>query len=140
MHKKIKIILDTNWWISFIVSKNSFGFPVFFFDKKMLICFSEELKNEIISSLAYTRTLKRINPVNLEMYNTYITYSAKIFSVKAFVNLCRDPKDNFLLALAKDASADFLITRDEDLLSLKRFENTSIVTLPQFLEIINKLS
>src|SRR6266487_4013979 len=134
MHKKIKIILDTNWWISFIVSKNSFGFPVFFFDKKMLICFSEELKNEIISSLAYTRTLKRINPVNLEMYNTYITYSAKIFSVKTFVNLCRDPKDNFLLALAKDASADFLITRDEDLLSLKRFENTSIVTLPQFLE------
>ena len=95
MNKKTRIILDTNWSISFIVSKKAFGFPAFFFDKKILICFSEELKNEVISSLAFIRTFKRINPVNLEMYNNYIAYSAKYFSAKTVINLCRDPKDNF---------------------------------------------
>ncbi|HEY6975465.1 MAG TPA: putative toxin-antitoxin system toxin component, PIN family [Chitinophagaceae bacterium] len=129
MQKKTKIF-DTSWWISFIVSKKSFGFPTFFLDNRMRICFSEELKNEIISSLAYVRTFKRINPVNLELFNNYITYSAKIFTSKSVVVNCRDAKDNFLLALARDAKADFLITRDEDLLVLNQFENTLIVTLP----------
>ena len=55
-------------------------------------------------------------------------------------NWCRDVKDNYLLALSKDADADYLITGDKDLLVLKQFENTLIVTLPQFLEIINALS
>jgi len=54
------------------------------------------------------------------------------------IAICRDPKDNFLLALARDAKADFLITRDKDLLDPEQFENSLIVTLPQFLEIINK--
>ena len=55
-------------------------------------------------------------------------------------NWCRDVKDNYLLALSKDADADYLITGDKDLLVLKQFENTLIVTLAQFLEIINALS
>jgi len=46
--------------------------------------------------------------------------------------LCRDDKDNFLLALAKDSNADFLITGDKDLLILKKFEDTSIVTIADY--------
>jgi len=47
------------------------------------------------------------------------------------VSICRDPKDNFLLALAIDSKADFLVTGDQDLLSLKNIENTGIITLNQ---------
>lgn len=54
------------------------------------------------------------------------------------VTICRDRKDNFLLALARDAKADFLITRDGDLLTLKEFEGAKIVTLFEFVQIINK--
>ena len=53
---------------------------------------------------------------------------------------CRDIKDNYLLALSKDSNADYLITGDKDLLDLNKFENTEIVTLPQFIEIINQQS
>lgn len=35
--------------------------------------------------------------------------------------ICRDPKDDYLLALAKAAKADLLVTGDEDLLVLKMF-------------------
>ncbi len=51
------------------------------------------------------------------------------------VDVCRDTKDNFLLALAKDGNADFLITGDKDLLVLEKYENTQILTYREFEEI-----
>ena len=64
--------------------------------------------------------------------------SAVFIETKSTVSICRDPKDNFLLALAKDAGADYLITRDEDLLTIKQFEKTIILTLEDFIRAINK--
>ena len=131
-----KIIIDTNWWIAFMISKKSNGLPPFFFGD-IFFCFSEELSMEIKSTLQYPHIAKRINQKNLAAYNFFEQTIAKFFTVKEKVTICRDAKDNFLLALAKAAGADFLITRDDDLLVLKQFEKTSIVTLPQFLEIFS---
>ena len=50
------------------------------------------------------------------------------------VEVCRDPNDNFLLSLAKDGQADFLITGDKDLLVIQEFEGTRIVTFKEFEE------
>jgi uncharacterized protein len=57
--------------------------------------------------------------------------------VTSEVSICRDPKDNYLLALAKDSQADFLITGDADLLSLVNFEGTEILNYKDFLDQIN---
>ena len=62
---------------------------------------------------------------------------ATFIDVKTKVNICRDPKDNFLLALALDSNADFLITGDSDLLEIEQIGKTRITTLTNFLEIIN---
>ena len=59
-------------------------------------------------------------------------------TVTSEVSLCRDEDDNFLLALAIDSKADFSITGDKDLLVLKKVENTSIISLPEFLAHQNK--
>jgi predicted nucleic acid-binding protein len=37
-----------------------------------------------------------------------------------------------LLSLAKDSQADYLITGDNDLLTLKIFEKTQILTMAEF--------
>jgi putative PIN family toxin of toxin-antitoxin system len=47
-------------------------------------------------------------------------------------NLCRDSKDNFLLSLCNDSKADYLITGDKDLLDLKKFGKTTILTITDF--------
>jgi len=52
--------------------------------------------------------------------------------VKSNVNECRDAKDNFLLSLAKDGKADYLITGDKDLLTIKEFEGTIITNISGF--------
>jgi uncharacterized protein len=56
----------------------------------------------------------------LEVLNI-IGFSIEITSE---VSIGRDAKDNYLLALAKDSQAYFLITGDRDLLSWVNFEGT----------------
>jgi uncharacterized protein len=40
------------------------------------------------------------------------------------VDVCRDKKDNYLLEVALEGEADYLITGDEDILVLGSFHNT----------------
>jgi uncharacterized protein len=60
--------------------------------------------------------------------------STLIVESQSVVNVCRDANDNFLLALAKDADADFLLTGDSDLLVLEIFRGTKICTIRDFIE------
>lgn len=60
------------------------------------------------------------------------------FIPKQKVKLCRDPKDNQFLELCLAASVDYLVTGDKDLLSLKKFKSTLILTPKQFIGKIGK--
>ncbi|MFY8184500.1 MAG: putative toxin-antitoxin system toxin component, PIN family [Bacteroidia bacterium] len=50
------------------------------------------------------------------------------------VTICRDEKDNFLLSLCADGRADFLITGDDDLLSIKKIKKTRIIKIADYLK------
>jgi putative PIN family toxin of toxin-antitoxin system len=54
------------------------------------------------------------------------------------VNVSRDSKDNYLLALAQTVNADYLVTGDEDLLVLKSFGTTRIMRFAEFFEAFQK--
>ena len=54
------------------------------------------------------------------------------FDIKSTHFENRDPKDNFLLDLIDSFKADYLITRDKDLLILNPFLTANIVTANQF--------
>jgi hypothetical protein len=49
-----------------------------------------------------------------------------------------DPKDSYLLALAEASQADFLVTGDKELLSLKQHKSAKIVTPAATIEILNQ--
>ncbi|MHB8828736.1 MAG: putative toxin-antitoxin system toxin component, PIN family [Syntrophales bacterium] len=46
--------------------------------------------------------------------------------------ICRDSDDDLILACARDAGADYLVTGDEDLLVLKNYEGISILNPREF--------
>jgi putative PIN family toxin of toxin-antitoxin system len=56
-----------------------------------------------------------------------------LIEVKSTITVCRDPKDNFLLALAADGNAHYLLTGDKDLLDIKKLNKTKISTISDFL-------
>jgi hypothetical protein len=47
-------------------------------------------------------------------------------------NLCRDPKDNYLVSLAIDSKADFLVTGDNDLLEMNQIGLTAVLNFRDF--------
>ena len=50
----------------------------------------------------------------------------------------RDPKDSYLLALAEASQAEFLVTGDKELLSLKQHKSIRIITPAAMIEILKK--
>jgi putative PIN family toxin of toxin-antitoxin system len=58
---------------------------------------------------------------------------AQLVHPKTSVQVCRDPRDNHVLAAALDSHATHLITGDKDLLALKSFRQTQIITSSVFL-------
>ena len=70
------------------------------------------------------------------LLDTFDTYG-KIIKIKSDIKECRDTKDNFLLNLAVDGKADYLITGDKDLLVMQNIQNTIIISIAEFLKIID---
>ena len=48
-------------------------------------------------------------------------------------NICRDKDDNYVLQLCESVRADYLITGDKDLLILKNFKQTEILSPAEFI-------
>jgi putative PIN family toxin of toxin-antitoxin system len=47
-------------------------------------------------------------------------------------NICRDPNDDMIIACAIDATADYIVTGDEDLLILKKYKDIIIINPRNF--------
>ena len=52
--------------------------------------------------------------------------------------ICRDPKDDMLLACAKAAKADYLVSEDNDLLVIGQHHTTRIIKIAAFLNILEQ--
>jgi predicted nucleic acid-binding protein len=61
-----------------------------------------------------------------------ISIKAIIIEIKSNLQVCRDKKDDYLLNLAIDSSADFLISGDKDLLILNQVDKTKVIKLVDF--------
>ena len=133
-----KVIIDTNLWISFLISKNYKQLDQIIFEGKCTLVFSDELLEEFLTVTKRPKFRRFFTQEDTENLIETIQEFADFFEVVSNVKVCRDIKDNFLLSLSKDSKANFLLTGDNDLLELKSFESTKIVTISDFLKTINK--
>jgi putative PIN family toxin of toxin-antitoxin system len=137
MMKKIKIILDTNIWISYLISKNNNQWDTLIFSDKIQIIYSEKLLNEFIEVTQRDKFRKFISLDDLEVILNYLgDFAIFVENIEKKYTLCRDLKDNFLLDLAVTAEADFLVTGDKDLLEIKTLENVKILSPTDFINFI----
>ena len=130
--QKNRIILDTNLWISFLLTKNLSNFDTIMANGKVSLLFSQELLTEFIEVTQRSKFRKYFNAADLDALLLKIKGRANYISVKSKVTVCRDPKDNFLLALALDGKATHLITGDKDLLILKNYRKTKILSIAEY--------
>lgn len=129
-----KIVLDTNIWIKFLISKDYSKLDRLLFSGSVTLLFSEELLSEFLAVTSRPKFKKYFPKSDVDAILDTIDDIAKFVKVISNINVCRDPKDNFLLSLSKDGNADILITGDNDLLQLKKFGKTKILTISEYLD------
>ena len=131
--KSLKLIIDTNLWVSFIISNKLNVLDPLLFAGNTRLLFSTELITEIQETITKPKLKKYFKTNTLEeMFYAFEPF-IDLVEVEGIITICRDPKDNFLLALAKDGKADYLLTGDKDLLELKKFGKVKIQTIGTFI-------
>ncbi len=135
--KSKKIILDTNLWISYLITKNYKQLDRLIDNKEVTLIFSQELIEEFIEVTSRPKFEKYFSFSDIkELLSKFDTYG-KLIKVTSRVEKCRDFKDNFLLNLAIDSKSDYLLTGDIDLLELKRVNKTRIITFKELISILD---
>jgi len=131
-----RVVIDTNLWISFLINGRDYAkLDRLIQENKIKLIFSDELLVEFLEVVERPKFKKYFSKSDIQLLFENIQTQAEFIEVRKNVNICRDKKDNFLLALSEEGKADFLITGDEDLLVLKKHKKTKIIRMSDFLRI-----
>ena len=138
----MRIVLDTNVLISAV---GWGGIPeqvlAAGLSGRFQLCTSSTLLVELERVLAYptvARAVERRNFLGAEIARMY-RQSAMVIETTALLRpVSRDPDDDHVLACALSARADYLVSGDDDLLSLAVFEGIEIVNATTIPTMINR--
>jgi putative PIN family toxin of toxin-antitoxin system len=134
-NKVSRIIIDTNLWISFLITNDYTKLDEIILSGNAILVFSQELLDEFLTVARRPKFRRFFSLADIEDLLETIDEYADLVKVKTQIAVCRDPKDNFLLALSIDGNADFLLTGDNDLLELTKIGETAILTISDFLQV-----
>lgn len=129
----VKIILDTNWYVSASVNRRSRRHLYkILTSPKLRIFYSKELLQEYQEVISRKRFQKTISETQIIRFLSLVLPKLTSTTITTAVRLGRDAKDNYLLAMALECNADYLVSGDADLLVLKQIGNTKIVKMSEF--------
>lgn len=135
--RNIRIVIDTGVWVSFLIGKVLKKLGDYLKKEDIVILFSDELFEELIEVLYRPKLRRYFKEEQISEIIGIIYYKTEWVEIKDRTDICRDKKDNFLLDLAHNGEADYLITGDEDLLVIKDFKGTKIVNFREFHEMFS---
>ena len=115
----MRAVVDTNVWVSAILTPGGFSARVLtaVADRRFEPVFSgptlEELKDTVTDRAFVRRHGLRLEELNRAI-GLLVPLGFRVEEVEV-VSIARDPDDDIFIALAVAASADYLVTRDDDL-------------------------
>lgn len=131
------VVIDTNIFISALLAPSSAPARVIELWKRgrFDVLSTLEQTEELNRVTRYPKLRSRLQPALAGRLVNEIRGLATLVAPPPEVDVSPDPYDNYLLAIASHGLADYLITGDKrDLLSLKKYQGTKIVSVAEFLE------
>lgn len=139
-----KVVCDTNIYVAYLLSAHRADSAI---DRIFLEAARQSIEVllpiEVIIELTMVtrnrpRVAKHIDQHQIDRLLHYVTRLATVLPQldEAPPAICRDPDDNFLIATCVVHGADFLVTRDQDLLTLNKLGTMHIVDPLTFLPMI----
>jgi putative PIN family toxin of toxin-antitoxin system len=134
--KSYSIIIDSNIWISFLIGKNLKGLQNHIDSQNLKIITCNEQLIELSEVFKKPKLKKYFDKEQISDFFELLDESSKCIVISTKTDICRDPKDNYLVSLAIDSNANFLITGDKDLLELNTIGKTVVLKYSDFNSII----
>ena len=135
----LKLVLDTSTIVSsFFWEGNEADLFRKIEEGRAILYMSNEILKEIeevIKRPKFDKVMKNANLIPDQIIQKIVSLSYFVISSNLNMNVCRDEKDNKFLECAESANADYIVSGDEDLLVLKKYDKISIVTTKQMLEL-----
>ncbi len=128
----MKIVLDTNVFVSGIFwSGPPHKIVTLWAENKITILITKKILNE------YFRVLNEIdkNGEIAKKWCALMVENCPVLEDKNYIQICRDLDDNKFLDCALIGKVDYLVSGDNDLLSLNKIEKIKIVNPAKFLRI-----
>ncbi len=129
----MKVILDCNIWISFLLGKQHGLLKKVLTDMRFDVYVCRELLQEIADVACRDKIRKRVSEEELrqlfKIIDAYCYYEE--ISTKVVTGV-RDPKDLYLLSFAQEITADYIVSGDKDLTDLECYQQTKILKLTEF--------
>lgn len=134
----VKIILDTNWYISATINRRSrrILFEILT-NPNLQIIYSKEILQEYLEVMRRPKFRKFVSKNQIQRFINLILPQLSEVSITTTVQISRDKDDDYLLAMAIENDADYLVTGDLDLLVLQEIGKTKILKMSEFQMIIN---
>ena len=123
----MRIIVDNSIWTRCLLRESYMGYIVRALVRHELLV-SDALLAELLDKSADPDLIPKYWDPYAEKLLVYIEDKSIKIPVTSVVDECRDKNDNYLLALAIDGKANYLITNDNDLLGMNPYRGTIIRT------------
>ena len=136
----LRVVVDTNVLISALLKANGSPAQVVSLWRtgEFELVISSETIDELSRVLGYERIRTRVTPEEAERFLYLLQTAATIITPQIEVTAVKDdPDDDKFLSLALASDAEYIVSGDKHLLSIKVFRGIPILTPVQFLETIS---
>lgn len=135
MRRRERIVLDNNALVSRLLLPASV--PALAVRKAVdegQVLVSEASLAELADVLSRSKFDPYVTVEDRQEFFRLLGRIAEVVPISYAVHACRDPRDNKILEVAVNGSADLIVTGDKDLLTLGEFHGIGIVSPARYLE------
>ena len=133
----MRAVIDTNILIRSLIKPHGTVGPIIprWRDGDCALVYSAPLVDELVAKLSLPRIRVKyhVGVEEVEALVALIVLRGERVTPTRKVKLCRDPKDDMFIEAALAGEAQYVVTGDDDLLTLKKFETVRFVTPRVFL-------
>jgi uncharacterized protein len=135
--KSLRVVLDTNVLVSALLFGGSSGMLRDVWKTGRIIpLVSKETFAEFRRVISYPKFKLSQREIRSILNEEILPFVEPVEITEQVNGVCRDPYDDMFLAVAACGSAHYLITGDQDLLVLKNYCKTRIVTAAEILSLV----
>ena len=134
----LRVVLDTNLLVSYLLTQgNTISRIIDSWDRgEIEVLVSPAIIEELVEVVQRPRLRKQMTADPQVLIDLIVSEAIHTSGDLTLSGASRDPKDDKFLACALEGAAGYIVTGDQDLLSLESFQGVSIVRPADFVELI----